>query len=130
MNRLRVLVATALPAVRGSANAELTQEQAERAVGSIPTPNGSKRTPSVFWCSRRCDPTRLLPIREPMTCRPRHWMRLGSSRSLVFKIEATIEASQRLMTVASTGAEGAMREAIGNLGSTCGSFHDDFRVDD
>jgi cytochrome c556 len=57
-------------------------------------------------------------------------MRLGSSRSLVFKIEATIEASQRLMTVASTGAEGAMREATGNLGSTCGSFHDDFRVDD
>jgi len=46
------------------------------------------------------------------------------------KIEATIVASQGLVDAAATGEEGTIRQAIGNLGSSCGSCHDDFRADD
>ncbi len=46
------------------------------------------------------------------------------------KIRANMEASEALAAAAATGDEGAMTRAIGELGSTCGSCHDDFRVDD
>jgi len=46
------------------------------------------------------------------------------------KIQANIEATNALIEIATTGDESAIREAIGRLGSTCGSCHDDFRADD
>jgi cytochrome c556 len=46
------------------------------------------------------------------------------------KIQANIDAAGALVDASTTGDEGAMKEAIGRLGSTCGSCHDDFRVDD
>lgn len=42
------------------------------------------------------------------------------------KIEANMEAADNLVAATQTGDEAAMREAIGRLGSTCGSCHDDF----
>ncbi|MDT8438431.1 MAG: cytochrome c [Wenzhouxiangellaceae bacterium] len=46
------------------------------------------------------------------------------------KVQAAVDASQRLVTAAGSGDEGATREAIAGMGSSCGSCHDVFRVDD
>jgi len=46
------------------------------------------------------------------------------------KIQATIDASSALVDAAATGDEAAMTQAIGQVGSSCGSCHDDFRLDD
>ncbi|MGB0514518.1 MAG: c-type cytochrome [Wenzhouxiangellaceae bacterium] len=46
------------------------------------------------------------------------------------KIQDAIDASNRLAATAATGDDGAMREAIAALGSSCGSCHDVYKADD
>ena len=45
------------------------------------------------------------------------------------KIEALSKASIALHKVASTGNEKAIKKAIGAVGKTCGSCHDDYKAD-
>ena len=47
------------------------------------------------------------------------------------KIETLIERAAELGRLARTDAdEGTLKKAMGGLGQSCGSCHDDFRVDD
>lgn len=46
------------------------------------------------------------------------------------KVAANQAAAKELIAVASTGNEGDTKKAIGALGKTCGSCHDDYRVED
>lgn len=45
------------------------------------------------------------------------------------KAEAATNAANTLAAAAATGDEGATKKAIGALGKTCGSCHDDYRID-
>ncbi len=45
------------------------------------------------------------------------------------KIKALTEASEALYKTAKSGDEKALRKAIGAVGSTCGSCHDDYKAD-
>jgi cytochrome c556 len=45
------------------------------------------------------------------------------------KIKALNESSAKLMLVAKTGNESAMKKAIGGVGKSCGGCHDDFKKD-
>lgn len=46
------------------------------------------------------------------------------------KAAALTEAANALAAAAATGDEGATKRAIGGVGQSCGSCHDDFRVED
>jgi len=149
-----LFVASAFLTLSGYAFAELTQQQAERAVetrqsvlhlmGWNMAPLGGMARGRIDFDADRVETNadRLVALSKMLSDAFAADTRSNdvSTEALdviweqpeefAAKVEATIEASQRLMSVAATGDEGAMREAIGNLGSTCGSCHDDFRVDD
>ena len=154
MNRIKLFLACALLAIAGSASAELNQDQAERAVetrqsvlhlmGWNMSPLGAMARGRMDFDADRVETNagRLLALSKMLSDAFAADTRANdvSTEALdviweqpdefAAKVEATIEASNRLLTVAATGDEGAMRKAIGDLGSSCGSCHDDFRVDD
>jgi len=45
------------------------------------------------------------------------------------KIQALIDASENVSKLALTGAEGDVRKAMGKMGKSCGSCHDDYKKD-
>lgn len=154
MIRAKLIVAAVLLALGSSASAELNQDQAERAVetrqsvlhlmGWNMAPLGAMARGRMDFDAGRVETNagRLVALTKMLSDAFAADTRANDvttealdviweqPEDFAGKIEATIEASNRLVTVAATGDEGAMREAIGNLGSSCGSCHDDFRVDD
>lgn len=147
-------MACAIVAFAGSAGAELNQDQAERAVetrqsvlhlmGWNMAPLGAMARDRIEFDAERVETNagRLLALSRMLSdafaadTRANDvetealdviWERPDEFAS---KIADTIEASEQLVAVAETGNEGDMRKAIGDLGSTCGSCHDVFRVDD
>jgi cytochrome c556 len=154
MIRVKMLAASALLTFSGYAAADLSQEQAERAVetrqsvlhlmGWNMAPLGAMARGRMDFDAGRVETNaeRLLALSKMLSDAFAADTRANDvstealdaiweqPEAFASKVEATIEASNRLLTVAGTGDEGAMRSAIGNLGSTCGSCHDDFRVDD
>jgi len=152
MIRAKAVFATALVAMAGAASAELTPEQAERAVEtrqSVLHLMGWNMGPLAGMARGRIDydaelaetsATRMVALTGMMADAFAADTRgidvttealdviWEQPEEFAARIEATIEASKALLT--STGDEAALREAVGNLGSTCGSCHDDFRADD
>jgi cytochrome c556 len=150
----RILVTCALLACAAAASAELNQDQAERAVetrqsllhlmGWNMAPLGAMARDRIEFDVARVETNaaRLLALSKMMedAFAPDTRANDVSTEALdviweqpddyAAKIQATIDASDRLVSVSATGDEDAMREAIGALGSSCGSCHDDFRVDD
>ncbi len=154
MRRSKIFTACVLLACAGTAIAELDQKQAERAVetrqsvlhlmGWNMAPLGAMARGRIEFDAARVETNaaRLQALTGMMTdafaADTRGNAVTTEALDLIWeqpddfaaKIEAAIDASNRLVDVAATGDEGAMREAIGNLGSSCGSCHDDYRVDD
>jgi cytochrome c556 len=154
MIRVKLFAAVALLVIGGSAGADLNQDQAERAVetrqsvlhlmGWNMAPLGAMARGRMDFDAARVETNagRLVALSKMLSDAFAADTRANDvttealdviweqPEDFATKIDATIEASNRLVTVAATGDEGAVREAIGNLGSTCGSCHDDFRVDD
>lgn len=154
MKRANLLIMGAALIVSGAASAELTPEQAERAVetrqsvlhlmGWNMAPLGAMARGRIDFDTDRVQTNadRLLALTRMMSDAFAADTRANDvdtealdviweqPEDFAAKIQATIDASEGLVDAAATGDEGAMREAIGNLGSTCGSCHDDFRADD
>ena len=154
MRKNRTLIVCALLACAGAASAELDQKQAERAVetrqsvlhlmGWNMAPLGAMARGRIDFDAARVktNAARLQALTEMMTdaftADTRGNEVSTEALDLIWeqpdefaaKIDAVIEASNRLVDAAATGDQGAMSKAIGNLGSSCGSCHDDFRVDD
>ncbi|AKS40840.1 c-type cytochrome [Wenzhouxiangella marina] len=154
MTRCRLFAASALLAVSSLASAELTPEQAERAVETRQSvlhlmgwnigPLGAMARGRMDFDVDRVQTNagRLVALANmlPDAFAPDTRANEVSTEALdviweqpeafAAKIQATIDASNRLVEAAAGGDENAMREAIGGLGSTCGSCHDDFRADD
>src|SRR6056297_1039940 len=154
MSRGKVLVASVLLAVAGAASAELNQEQAERAVetrqsvlhlmGWNMAPLGAMARDRIDFDAERVatNAGRLLALSRMLSDAFAADTRGNAVDTealdviweqpdeFAAKIQANIDAASALVDVAAAGDEGAMREAIGRLGSTCGSCHDDFRADD
>jgi cytochrome c556 len=154
MNRVKLLLASGLITVAGAASAELSQDQAERAVEtrqSVLHLMGWNMAPLGAMARGRIDfdaaqvqtnADRLLALSKMLSdaFAPDTRSNEVTTEALdviwenpddfAAKIQATIEASEGLVQAAGTGEEGTIRQAIGNLGSTCGSCHDDFRADD
>lgn len=154
MNRVRLFAACALLAWAGIAGAQLTPEQAERAVETRQSllrvmvwnygPLGAMARDRIEFDAERVatNAERLQALSRMLSdafaadtrgsdvnteALDRIW---EQPNEFAAKIEANMEATENLVAAAQTGDEQAMREAIGRLGSTCGSCHDDFRVDD
>jgi len=154
MNRVKTFLACSLLFVGGSASADMNQEQADRAVetrqsvlhlmGWNMAPLGAMARGRMDFDAERVETNaaRLVALSEMMSDAFSADTRANdvSTEALdviweqpedfAAKIDDTIEASKGLLSVAGTGDEGNIREAIGRLGSTCGSCHDDFRADD
>jgi len=143
-----------LLACAGTVGAELTQEQAERAVETRQSllhlmgwnigPLGAMARGRIDFDTARVqtNAARLQALTQMLSdafgpdtrgndvtteALDRIWEQPDDFAS---RIQDTIDASNRLVAAAATGDEDAMREAVGGLGSTCGSCHDDFRADD
>lgn len=154
MNRVRLFAACALLAWAGIAGAQLAPEQAERAVETRQSllrvmvwnygPLGAMARDRIEFDAERVatNAERLQALSRMLSdafaadtrgsdvnteALDRIW---EQPNEFAAKIEANMEATENLVAAAQTGDEQAMREAIGRLGSTCGSCHDDFRVDD
>jgi cytochrome c556 len=149
-----VFAAFALLAGAGMAGAQLNQEQAERAVetrqsllhlmGWNIAPLGAMARNRIDFDAERVETNaaRLLALSKMMADAFAADTRANDVETealdviweepeqFAAKIDETIDASERLVAVSATGDEDAMREAIGALGGTCGSCHDDYRVDD
>jgi cytochrome c556 len=154
MRRFRILAACALLAVAASASAELDQEQAERAVetrqsvlhlmGWNMAPLGAMARGRLEFDAARVETNaeRLHALASMMSDAFGPDTRANTvttealdviweqPEAFAARIQDTIDAAGRLKSVADGGDENALREAIAGLGSTCGSCHDDFRVDD
>lgn len=154
MNRVTLIAASALLAIAGTASAELNPEQAERAVetrqsllhlmGWNISPLGAMARDRIAFDAERVatNAARLQALSKMLSdafapdtrgndveteALDRIW---EQPDAFAEKIQANMDAASALVEVAGTGDEGAIKEAIGRLGSTCGSCHDDFRVDD
>jgi cytochrome c556 len=154
MRRITIFITIALLACAGSAIAELDQTQAERAVetrqavlhlmGWNMAPLGAMARGRIDFDAAlvETNAARLQALTKMMADAFSADTRANEvttealdviweqPEEFAAKVQAVIEASNRLADVTATGDEGAMREAIGNLGSSCGSCHDDFRLDD
>lgn len=154
MNRVKTVLACALLAWAGLAAAELNQEQAERAVetrqsllhlmGWNMAPLGAMARGRIDFDQARVETNagRLVALSEMMADAFAADTRANDVATealdviweqpddFAAKVQDTIDATNRLVAVAGTGDEGDIREAIGAVGSSCGSCHDDFRVDD
>jgi cytochrome c556 len=154
MSRTNILLIAVLLAMSSLASAELDQEQAERAVETRQSvlhlmawnmaPLGAMARGRMDFDAERVETNagRLVALTQMLSdafaADTRNNQVETEALDVIWeqpedfavKVEASIEASKRLLDIAATGDEGAMREAIGNLGSTCGSCHDDFRADD
>ena len=154
MRRIKTLAAAALLATAVAASAEMEQEQAERAVETRQSvlhlmgwnmgPLGAMARGRMDFDAARVETNadRLLALANMMSdafgpdtrantvtteALDKIW---EQPEAFAAKIQDTIDAAARLKSVAGSGDEGAMREAIAGLGSTSGSCHDDFRADD
>jgi cytochrome c556 len=154
MNRIRLVTASALLAAAGAAFAELPQDQAERAVETRQSglhlmawnisPLGAMARDRMEFDADRVatNADRLLALSKMLSDAFGPDTRGNdvetealdviweNPEDFAAKVQANIEAATALVEVSSSGDEGAIKEAIGRLGSTCGSCHDDFRVDD
>jgi len=154
MKKTKLIIASMLLSVGGTASAELNQDQAERAVETrqsvlhlmgwnIGPLGGMARGRMEFDGERvETNAARLVALSEMLSDAFAADTRANNVTTealdviweqpdeFAAKIEATIEASKELLNVAATGDEGDIKAAIGQLGSTCGSCHDDFRLDD
>jgi len=154
MQKAKLIIASVLLAVGGTASADLNQDQAERAVETrqsvlhlmgwnIGPLGGMARGRMEFDVERvETNAARLVALSEMLSDAFAADTRANNVTTealdviweqpdeFAAKIEATIEASKDLLNVAATGDEGDIKAAIGQLGSTCGSCHDDFRLDD
>ena len=154
MIRGRFLIACVILVCAGSASAELNQDQAKRAVetrqsvlhlmGWNMAPLGAMARGRIEFDAERVETNagRLLALSRMMSDAFAADTRANDVDTEALdviwekpdefagKIENTIGASEQLVAVAETGNEGDMRKAIGDLGSSCGSCHDVFRVDD
>ncbi len=154
MNRIKLFAAGALLAAAGTAAAELTQDQAERAVETRQSvlhlmawnisPLGAMARDRMEFDADRVatNAERLLALSKMLSDAFGPDTRGNDVETealdviwenpadFTAKVQANMEAASALVEVSATGDEGAIKEAIGRLGSTCGSCHDDFRVDD
>jgi cytochrome c556 len=154
MIRLKIALSCALLACAGIAAAELNQEQAERAVetrqsllhlmGWNMSPLGAMARGRIDFDTARVQTNaeRLAALSgmlaDAFAADTRSNDVATESLDVIWenpedfaaKVEANMEAAGALVEVSATGDEGAIKEAIGRLGSTCGGCHDDFRVDD
>lgn len=154
MNRVSLFAACALLACSGMVGAQLSQEQAEGAVETRQAllrvmvwnfgPLGAMARDRIEFDAERVatNAQRLQALTKMLSdafgpdtrgndvtteALDAIW---EQPDDFAAKIQANMEAADNLVAATQTGDEGAMREAIGKLGSTCGSCHDDFRVDD
>ena len=154
MNRIKLLAAGALLAAAGAASAELTPDQAERAVETRQSvlhlmawnisPLGAMARDRMEFDAERVatNADRLLALSKMLSDAFGPDTRGNdvetealdviweNPEDFAAKVQANMDAASALVEVSATGDEGAIKEAIGRLGSTCGSCHDDFRVDD
>lgn len=154
MNRVKFFVVCVLLAAAGTIGAQLNPEQAERAVETRQSllhlmswnigPLGAMARDRIEFDAERVETNaaRLLALSQMLSdafapdtrgsdvtteALDRIWEQPDEFSG---KVRATVEASAGLVAATETGDEAAMREAIGRLGSSCGSCHDDFRADD
>jgi len=154
MSRVKIFIACALLATASIASAELSQEQADRAVETRQSvlhlmawnisPLGAMARDRIDFDVERVETNadRLLALSKMLSdafAADTSGNQVATEALDVIweqpnefeaKIQANIEATNALIEIATTGDESAIREAIGRLGSTCGSCHDDFRADD
>ena len=154
MNRGKIFFAGALLACAGAVNAELNESQAERAVetrqsllhlmGWNMAPLGAMARGRIDFDAARVETNaaRLQALTAMMADAFAADTRANEVTTealdviweqpddFAAKIQDSIDASNRLAAAAATGDQGAMREAIGGMGSSCGSCHDDYRADD
>jgi cytochrome c556 len=154
MNRVKVLIAAGLVAAAGVAAAELTPEQAERAVETRQSvlhlmawnisPLGAMARGRMDFDAERVatNADRLLALSRMLSDAFAADTRgtgvetealdviWEQADDFAAKVQANMDAAGALVEVAGTGDEDAIKEAIGRLGSSCGSCHDDFRIDD
>jgi cytochrome c556 len=154
MNRATLFAAAGLLAAAGAATAEITPDQAERAVETRQSvlhlmawnisPLGAMARDRMDFDADRVatNAERLLALSKMLSDAFAADTRGNDvttealdviweqPEDFAAKIQANIDAAGALVDASTTGDEGAMKEAIGRLGSTCGSCHDDFRVDD
>lgn len=152
--RSKFVVACAILACTATAGAELNQDQAKRAVetrqsvlhlmGWNMAPLGAMARDRIAFDAARVETnaSRLLALSQMMADAFAADTRANDVTTealdviweqpddFAARIQDTIDASNGLVSATATGDEGAMREAIGALGSSCGSCHDDFRLDD
>jgi cytochrome c556 len=150
---MKAISAGALLAIAGAASAQVTPEQAERVVDTrqsvltlmawnISPLGGMARDRIPFDAERvATNAERILALSKmlPDAFAPdtRGTGVKTDALDLIWedadafaeKLRANEEAAAALVEVAGSGDEAAMREAIGRLGSTCGSCHDDFKAD-
>lgn len=155
MNRSKLFAVSALLAVAGTVSAQqLDQERAERAVETRQSllqvmvwnygPMGAMARGRIEFDTQRVrtNAERLLALSEMMSDAFAADTRGNDLETealdviwedtdeFAARIQANIDATSALVEAAASGDEGAMTQAIGKVGSTCGSCHDDFRVDD
>lgn len=154
MNRVILFAAAGLLAVAGAATAELTPDQAERAVETRQSvlhlmawnisPLGAMARDRIAFDADRVatNADRLLALSRMLSDAFGPDTRGNDvttealdviweqPEDFAARIQANMDAAGALVEVAASGDEAAMKEAIGRLGSTCGSCHDDFRLDD
>lgn len=154
MNRVTLFAAAGLLAAAGAATAELTPDQAERAVETRQSvlhlmawnisPLGAMARDRIEFDADRVatNADRLLALSKMLSDAFGPDTRDNDvttealdviweqPEDFAAKIQANIDAAGALVEVAATGDEGEIKAAIGRLGSTCGSCHDDFRLDD
>ncbi|NKI35605.1 cytochrome c [Wenzhouxiangella sp. XN79A] len=149
-----VLAAVLAATIPGSARAELPQDQAERAVETRQSvlhlmawnmaPLGAMARDRIEFDGERVttNADRLLALSKMLSDAFGPDTRGNdvetealdviweNPEDFAAKVQANIDAATALVEISASGDEGAIKEAIGRLGSTCGSCHDDFRVDD
>ncbi len=154
MNKFVILLCCAVLAVVGTVAAALNDDQAERALETRQSvlklmawnmaPLGAMARDRIEFNGERVEinATRLVALSEMLgdAFKPDTRANTLATEALdviweqpdafAAKLQDNIDASNALVAVAATGDEGDIKQAIGRLGSTCGSCHDDFRLDD
>lgn len=154
MARSKTIMLCALMVLAGSVSAEMNQEQAERAVetrqsvlhlmGWNISPLGAMARDRIEFDAARVETNaaRLQALTKMMADAFAADTRANDvatdaldviweqPEDFAAKIQDAIDASDALAAAAETGDESAMRKAIGIMGSSCGSCHDDFKADD
>lgn len=153
MKQIQALAAAALLALAGAAQAQLTPEQAESVVETRQAllrlvywnfgPMGAMARDRIEFDAERVQKNAerlqgLLRMMSDAFAPDTRGHDLATDAldgiwadpdDFAAKVQAAIDASDALVNAAGTGDEAAMRSAIAEVSSTCGSCHDSYKAD-